>query len=320
MAAKKLTADQKLQATARKLAGSQYDTAINASSKSIAQSQADRPEAARRIQGYFEGFKPLMDGGVDTESYKTAKQILASKDTAGPSASGGPSYSDKAKEIYGKYADNTLVNRQQGMDAQRMALGQRARQDVQNSDNRYANRLLSSQNQLTDLQGRKSGAYTSQLVGLRATAENQRIAQRKADQANEMAKLRRQDALQARQQDYELRRANYDETVAHHKRTEAPKPSSFTNSEQDTISAIEQSYLPKWMAKKKGYKVNGKPQTAYTDAGIKDMATRSGFSFGTYTNTVSGKPEANTNATISPRIYNEALRRYLAAHPSRRRR
>ena len=180
MAAKKLTADQKLQATARQLAGSQYDTAINASSKSIAQSQADRPEAARRIQGYFDGFKPLMDGGVDTASYQAAKQILASKDTAGPSASGSPSYSDQAKQIWGKYADNALVNRQQGMDAQRMALGQRARQDVQGADNRYANRILSSQNQLIDLQGKKSGAYTSQLVGLRATAENQKIAREKA--------------------------------------------------------------------------------------------------------------------------------------------
>lgn len=313
MAAKKLTADQKLQATARKLAGSQYDTAINASSKSIAQSQADRPEAARRIQGYFEGFKPLMDGGVDTESYKAAKQILASKDTAGPSASGSPSYSDQAKQIYGKYADNTLVNRQQGMDAQRMALGQRAREDVQSSDNRYANRLLSSQNQLTDLRGRKSGAYTSQLVGLRATAENQRIAQRKADQAYEMAKLRRQDAAQARQQDYDLRRANYDETVAHHKKTEATKPKSFTNAELNDISAISESYLPRWMAK--GRKSPGR---AYTPATIRDMATLTGFTYGKSRNTVTGDMVANTGATVSPRIYNEALRRYLAAHPAKR--
>jgi len=236
---------KQLSDAAKKFAEAKYRTAIDQSKRDTQQVTADRGEGLRRLQGYYDSFKPEQAAGVDTQGYQLAKAVLADK-SAAPSSEGG-SYSDKMRGLLSNFADRGLVNRQQDFQGRVLAQQQRAKEDYGQKDNRYLSRIDQSKRNTSDLLSQYGGEYNTRLMNLRQNEAANQAARQKAQYDYQLGQQRLQMEQNRYNNDASIRQAALQETRRHNLQSEN-KGSSFNVKEKGVIGAIAGQYLPTMFA------------------------------------------------------------------------
>jgi hypothetical protein len=237
---------------AKKFAEAKYRTAIDQSRRDTQQVTADRGEGLRRLQGYYDSFKPEQAAGVDTQGYQFAKAALADK-SAAPSSEGG-SYSDKMRGLLSGFADRGLVNRQQDFQQRVLAQGQRAKEDYGQKDNRYLNRIDQSKRNTSDLLSQYGGEYNTRLMNLRQGEAANAAARKKAEYDYQLGQQRLQMEQQRYNNDAAIRQAAVQETIRHNRQGEN-KGSSLSQSERTTVGNLVGKYLPQLQGHTRAYAI-----------------------------------------------------------------
>lgn len=284
-----------LHEAAKKFAEAKYRSAIDQSRRDTRQGQADQREGLRRLQGYYDSYKPDMAKGVDSDSYQIAKSLLAQKDQSVPSnaSSEGGSYADKVKSILGNYADRHLIATQQNAEGRNTAILQRAKEDYGQANNRYTRRIDDSKMRTSDLLGQYGGEYNTRLLGLRQSEAANAAARRKAESDYQLGQQRMQMEQDIANQNFALRQAGLNETRRHNIKSES-KSNGWNASERKQIS--DAGLLAHNLA------TTNKKTRASVIAALSN-GVQTGF---TYQN---GQRVPNT-VRFSPYIVDEAIRRY----------
>lgn len=287
-----------LHEAAKKFAEAKYRGAIDQSRRDTRQSQADQVEGLRRLQGYYDSYKPDMAKGVDSESYQIAKSLLAQKDQSVPSnaASGESSYADKVKSILGNYADRHLIATQQGAEGRNTAILQRAKEDYGQANNRYMRRIDDNKARTSDLLSQYGGEYNTRLLGLRQTEGANAAARKKAEYDYQLGQQKLQMEQEIANQNLALRQAGLNETRRHNIKSES-KTTPWNANERRWISDAQ-------LAAHNLATARGKNRTKES---VKSMLSN-GYQNGT-TLDKNGNKVPNI-VRYSPYIVEEALRRY----------